>query len=68
MKEPLILTDADKASPLWHKLMRHWEDRLSELRAKNEGDLGERETANYRGRIAEVRAMLEKNKAHPIID
>lgn len=67
-KMPFILTKEDKDSKLWHKLMAHWEEKLSALRAQNDGDKAENITANLRGRIAEVKANLSLNNELPNID
>ena len=64
----LILTEADKRSPLWIALMAHWEGKIEGLRLKNEGNAGEAETANLRGRIAEIRANLALDKEQPKLE
>ena len=64
----LIMTEADKRSQLWVDLMAHWEAKIELLRLQNEGDKSEAETANLRGRIAELRSCLSLNKDQPKID
>lgn len=64
-KTPFILTKEDKDSKLWRKLMAHWEDKLSTLRAQNDGDKPESATAALRGRIAECKANLALDKDAP---
>jgi hypothetical protein len=60
MNEPTIFTlePSELQNPLWVKLSKRFEQRLAELRLKNEADIGEVETANLRGRIAELKALL----------
>lgn len=54
----MLLNQADLLSPTWIKLRKHFEERLTEYRAKNDGRLTEIETAHLRGRIAEARYIL----------
>lgn len=68
IKKPLVLTEADKRSELWLALMTRMESRIEALRRENEGDLNEAQTANKRGRIAELRAMLALHKDQPNLD
>ena len=49
---------SDAQNPLWLRLKPYLEERLVMLRTKNDGDLSEIETANIRGRIAEVKSLL----------
>jgi len=67
-RKRLVLSEADKRSPLWLALMIHWEARIDMLRMQNEGDKDQAETANLRGRIAELRANLALAKDQPKID
>lgn len=45
-------------SPLWMKIEAKLKERLSILRARNDGDLNEIETARLRGRIDAVKELL----------
>lgn len=56
---------SDNQSPTWLKLKEHLEERLTSLRIKNEGNLTEIETANLRGRCAELRALLMLGQDEP---
>jgi len=56
-----FLTAIDRQSEAWKKVTQHLEDRLQQLRESNDTDVGERETAKIRGRIAEVRSLLSEN-------
>jgi hypothetical protein len=67
-KPPFILTHEDKQTPLWHKLMAHWEDKLATLRMQNDGDKAESETARLRGQIVAVKACLALNNAPPDLE
>ncbi len=49
---------ADWNTATWSKLVQEYEARLTMLQRKLENDLNERETAQVRGRIAEVRRLL----------
>lgn len=59
--EPL-LTVGDRLSPLWAKVSKHLEARLHSLRCQNDGDKNTEETAKLRGRIAEIKALLDHGK------
>lgn len=53
-------TPSDINSSLWHRLKQYLESRRSELRAENDSmTLDERQTANKRGRIAEISELLD---------
>lgn len=53
------VTPLERDSALWQKLTQHYMQRLTTLRARNDGALTETETATVRGRIAEVKAFLD---------
>ena len=56
--DTFALSEQDKNNPLWGALMAYFENRLQALRTKNDGALSEADTANIRGRIAEIKAMM----------
>ena len=53
------LTAADRQNPVWLKVKGQYETRLQELRMKNDGQADAIATATMRGRIAEVKALLD---------
>lgn len=55
----------ERHTQLWRDLMRHVEDRIAELRQRNDADQDERTTAALRGRIAELKALLALDKPTP---
>ncbi len=55
---PFTLTDAERNSPIWHRLVGHLTDRLHLLRARNDGRLNEYETATLRGQISELKTLI----------
>lgn len=55
---PLALTQEEKRSQIFLKLMDHWNKRLKTYRLQNDGDKDDKSTANLRGRIAELKAMI----------
>ncbi len=65
--EPFALTDVERNSVLWERLSAHYRMRLESLRAKNDADLPEAETAKVRGRIAEAKAFLALGEEKPEI-
>lgn len=64
-KKPFILSRDERDSKLWARLMSHWADRLASLRARNDGDCNEAETARIRGQIAELKLILTLNNDPP---
>lgn len=59
MNKSLVLTEADRQSALWLKIKSTLEQRLISHRTKNDTQLNEIETATLRGRIAEIKKMLD---------
>lgn len=60
-----LLTQVDVNSALWRKLEEHLKTKLLMLRAKNDGNLSADETAKLRGRIAEIKNMIELGNLAP---
>ena len=61
MAEPLKLdfTDTDRHSAGGQKLTKYLEARLSQLRIRNDVERSDEQTANLRGRIAEIKKLFE---------
>ena len=55
----LHLAPSETASPLWLKLKAHYENRLRELRGKNDGPMPEADRHLHIGKISEVKRLLE---------
>lgn len=53
------LTEAEKQSALWEKLKAHFDERLQSFRKQNDQDLNERQTAEIRGRIKELKYVID---------
>jgi hypothetical protein len=68
MKKPFALTRDERNSALWNKLIDHWESRLEVLRIQNDGDKSDIDTANLRGRIAQVKADIALGNELPDLD
>lgn len=62
---PFALTNADKSSSAWVKLVPHFKAQIELLRSQLEGDKSDIETAKFRGRIAAYRAILRLNDEVP---
>ena len=57
------LTEAEKNSDVWAKIRTHLQEKLAKYREQNDNSvLGDVETARLRGRIAEVKALLDIEK------
>lgn len=57
MSEP-VLAEHDWSSAVWQKLKRHYEARLTELRAMNDNTMTEAQTIKLRAEIGEVKRLL----------
>jgi hypothetical protein len=62
------LTHAEIHNPLWIKLKEHIESRMDAHRRKNDGDLDDIATARLRGRIAELKSLLDLENPEPAQD
>lgn len=63
MTERFKLNQIEASTPLWHAMRAHYERRLQSLRIKNDSmTLDPIKTAELRGRIAEVQALLTIDK------
>lgn len=61
-EDRFTLNQQDLDSATWARLKKHFAQRIDVLARRLEGDLNDRETANFRGRIAELRALLALDK------
>lgn len=53
---------SDLVSDTWARLKQHLLERQTSLRQQLEGDLNEGDTAKLRGRLAEVKRLLDLGK------
>lgn len=63
---PFRLAEHEKASATWASVSRHLNKRLDQLRTQLEGFVDAETTAQLRGRIAEIKSMLDLAKDLPI--
>ena len=66
--EVFALTHAERNTGLWVKLLKHLNDQLTSLRAKNDGAHDALATAGIRGQIAAYKALIDLDKDLPVID
>jgi hypothetical protein len=59
------LATEDLLSATWARIQTALMRRLESLRIQNDADISEKETADLRGRIGEVKALLAAGKAPP---
>lgn len=65
-REAFQLAASEKQSALWSRIEVHLEDRLEDLRQQNDAvGNDETQTAHLRGRIAELKRLLELGKTRP---
>jgi len=58
MADPkLKLTPLERDSAVWRKIKKYVEDRLVEMRERNDGNHSDIKTAQLRGRIAELKNL-----------
>ena len=67
MIETFMLSDADKAQPLWRRLRAHLEDRLAQARIRNDAVQSEADTAVLRGEIKTLKRILALGDDRPIL-
>lgn len=68
MKETFKLTEHERLNPVWPKLMKYFEARLQSLRERNDANSDPQVTAMLRGRIAELKAVMNLDKEMPFIE
>jgi hypothetical protein len=62
---PFKLAASDAASTTWGRLEKHLRTRIEDLRTRNEAPLDAVATADLRGRIAELKALLRAAEPDP---
>ena len=60
----LDLTNSERSSELWLKIAQILDGKIKELRERNDCDLDERLTQRMRGRIQELKGLLEEAKGN----
>lgn len=63
--DPFSLSDNDKAQGLWLRLRAHLEARLADARVRNDGAMGEYETASLRGEIRCLKRIIALGDDRP---
>lgn len=64
----LTLSEHDKAHPLWQRLRLHLEDRLDDLRVRNDVNQTEQSTATLRGEIKCLKKLIALGADRPMTD
>lgn len=64
----MTLTEQERNDPLWLKVKAELESRLNQLRKDNDKDMNESATAKLRGRISEVKRILDMGVDTPKIE
>ena len=67
-EDRVVFTPQEKQSAAWIKLQKYLEQRLSLLRAQNDVDKPEGDTARLRGRIYEVKSLMALNADEPTFE
>lgn len=62
---PFTITETERNSALWAKLMAHLEVKLAKARTRNDLDADERTTAATRGEIRAYLSLLKLNEERP---
>lgn len=63
--DKLALTDEERNSALWQKILAYQNGRLDTLRRSNDNPMDAEKTAAVRGRIAEVKDFIGEIKEKP---
>lgn len=66
-QKPFELYAEDKISSTWNRLQGYLTNRLYELRMQNDRPMDDKDTANLRGRIAEIKSLLSLGEDKPDI-
>ncbi len=61
------ITNADRVSPLWGKLMRMTQERIGAAQGLLESNLDLDETNRVRGRLIELRYLAGLDQSDPIV-
>lgn len=61
-----LITPQERDTALWRKVRKHIEERIVSLRARNDKDRSERETAVLRGAIGELKSILSIDQDIPL--
>lgn len=56
------LSHAERHSQVWHAIEAHLNERLASLRAQNDSRKSLEDTEFLRGRIAEIKALIDAGK------
>lgn len=59
LTEDFILTEEEKRSALWQRLSSHLDNELQRLRESNDRHQSENETALTRGRIRQLKVLMD---------
>ncbi len=64
-----MLTEGEKAHPLWLRLKAHWIDQLAELRVRNDDpSRPELDTAALRGQIKTLKTIIALGDERPALE
>lgn len=68
LEAPFALSAGDLNSSLWTRLRDHMEQRLQDLRGRNDGPLDQTETARVRGQIQAYKDILALAEFEPPLE
>jgi uncharacterized protein involved in exopolysaccharide biosynthesis len=63
-----LIDSHDRQSAVWKRLKEYYEARLTMLRSQNDANLTADQTARLRGRIVEVKRLLDLDTDKPVVD
>jgi len=66
--EKFVLSAGERSHPLWHRLEKHLKEHLDKLRMQNDKIQTEAETAALRGRIAELKSIINLGREPRVIE
>ena len=64
----MTLNEVERQSAVWKKIEAYLNERLEICRKKNDGDLGELETARLRGEIKAIKNLRLIGETLPVTD
>lgn len=61
------LSEGERRSPVWIKVLDHLNEQLSAARAKLEGDADEKTTQRLRGSIGTLKALIDLERGADVL-
>ena len=64
-EDPFTLSEGERHSPLWMKLAEYFQEKIDIAHGKLEGEITEQQTAQWRGHIRCLKALIALGEESP---